>query len=902
MFIPTPEASSLSTADFIRPQTDTWEYRSLRLTNGLPVLLISDRQAERAAATLDLNVGSGSDPLEAQGLAHYLEHMLFLGTESYPEIDGFQHFIAQSGGSYNASTSYENTNYFFETAPESFAAAIDRFAEFFYSPIFPEEYSTRERNVIEAEYSGGQSSDGRRYWALLKELVNPEHPMAKFNVGNQQTLAGAGKRLQQLLRGFFQEHYHSGRMRLVLYAPGSLDELEQLARARFSAIAPAPEAQLEAAAPALFVAGQLPMQVRYKPLREIYSLSLNFPLASQQPHWRSKSVALLSHLVGHEARGSLAYVLKQRQLINQLSSGLSFSNSDSALFSVNIDLSVQGREQIDQITELFFAWVRLIGSEADFSGHYRELQQIQQQQFDFQQLGSASSVTRDLARDWHLVPDAFLLAADHLLLEYDPEQIQQSLAALRPENLVQIVGDPQAATDQVEPYYQVHYQRSRWQPAGVNVSSEALSLPQPNKFISTDLSIFDLDGTAHPELVTDCALEQQPCLEAWYRFDSSYGLPHANYFFNLRSPLMQQSAYHRFAVDLWLELVRERVEPELYDAQLAGYEYRLYPTTRGVSARLNGFPEHLDLVLSALSAGLQAEDFDADTFDRLRADRLLELRNAEQNAPLDLALEALQKNLIPALYTNAELAAAGADLTLAELLEVRAQFLARGSLLSLAHGNISAEQSDQLNAILQREFNRPALAVEQVHPRIISSAEAQRVTSLDNDYAAVVYLQGPDASLLAQAHSLLISALLKGRFFQQLRTEEELGYSVAVYDFQLFDHPGLAFVVQSNSRDGDYLRARSLRFIAESEAYLAGLDAEDLLPYQQGLAANLTRKAENLDRLSQRYWQELDKAEPNFRQRELLAATVLAVEAESLLDYWRQISQQSLSVSTEPTP
>src|SRR5690554_4694752 len=85
---------------------DPREYRHLFLDNKLEVLLISDPATDKAAAAMDVHVGSRDDPKEYQGLAHFLEHMLFLGTETYPEAGEYQSFITQHGGSHNAYTSY----------------------------------------------------------------------------------------------------------------------------------------------------------------------------------------------------------------------------------------------------------------------------------------------------------------------------------------------------------------------------------------------------------------------------------------------------------------------------------------------------------------------------------------------------------------------------------------------------------------------------------------------------------------------------------------------------------------------------------------------------------------------------------------------------------------------------
>lgn len=68
----------------IKSISDKRNYLPLLLKNNLECLIISDKDAQKSAAALSVGVGSFSDPLEAQGLAHYLEHMLFMGTSKYP--------------------------------------------------------------------------------------------------------------------------------------------------------------------------------------------------------------------------------------------------------------------------------------------------------------------------------------------------------------------------------------------------------------------------------------------------------------------------------------------------------------------------------------------------------------------------------------------------------------------------------------------------------------------------------------------------------------------------------------------------------------------------------------------------------------------------------------------------
>lgn len=86
---------------------DKRKYETYELPNGLKVLLCSDPTSTSAAVGMNVHVGACSDPPEIPGLAHFCEHMLFLGTKLYPEEDSFSKFLSANGGINNAFTDSE---------------------------------------------------------------------------------------------------------------------------------------------------------------------------------------------------------------------------------------------------------------------------------------------------------------------------------------------------------------------------------------------------------------------------------------------------------------------------------------------------------------------------------------------------------------------------------------------------------------------------------------------------------------------------------------------------------------------------------------------------------------------------------------------------------------------------
>ena len=196
-------------------------------------MLVSDTKADQAAAALSVYRGSFHEPQDRPGLAHFLEHMLFIGTGKYPEVDSFQQYITANGGSSNAYTAQDHTNYFFGIQNSAFNEGLDRFGHFFIDPLLSPEYVEREKNAVHSEYQMQIKDDGWRGYMVSKLALNPEHPGSRFTIGSLETLKGDVK---ADLMDFFAEHYSADQMGLVVLANQSLDELEALVTPLFNQI------------------------------------------------------------------------------------------------------------------------------------------------------------------------------------------------------------------------------------------------------------------------------------------------------------------------------------------------------------------------------------------------------------------------------------------------------------------------------------------------------------------------------------------------------------------------------------------------------------------------------------------------------------------------------------------
>ena len=201
---------------------DKSEVRTLVLENDIRVYLLSDPKFNISAASMSVEVGSLQDPDARQGLAHFLEHMLFLGTEKYPDVDEYSTYLKTYGGYSNAYTAGDHTNYQFQVLPDGYEGALDRFAQFFISPLFTEEYTAREVNAVNSEYQKNIMNDGWRQFRISSQFAKEGHPERKFNIGNLETLGDIDR---NELIDFYTKHYSANRMGLALLSTHTLDEM-----------------------------------------------------------------------------------------------------------------------------------------------------------------------------------------------------------------------------------------------------------------------------------------------------------------------------------------------------------------------------------------------------------------------------------------------------------------------------------------------------------------------------------------------------------------------------------------------------------------------------------------------------------------------------------------------------
>lgn len=881
----------------IQSPNDNRAYRALTLANGLEVLLISDPEADKAAAAMDVSVGSDNDPADMPGLAHFLEHMLFLGTAGYPDPDGYQSFIQRNGGSHNAFTAAQDTNFYFDVDPQAFPEALDRFAQFFVSPQFNPEYVDRERHAVNSEYQARRADDARGIAEALGKALNPEHPINHFSVGNLDTLNSDKRPLRQALVDFYRAHYDANVMHLVVLAPQPLDTLEQEVRSRFAAIADHNLSRPQIDTP-LALPGQLPARLRVKTHESRQRVEFLFPIADPIGDYADKPDAYVANLLGHEGEGSLLAALRRQGWADGLSAGTREADGRHALFDVSISLTDEGVAHLDQIQASLFAQIQRLRDQGVEAWRYREQADLAQQAFRFQQRQEPIQTVSSLAMSLAYYPLADVQYAPYRMDHFDPAAIEALLDRLTPDNLLRVYSGPEVEGAQTTPYFAAPYTLTRVSQWPEAQPLDGLGLPAPNPYIADDLSV-ETFPAAEPERLVDT-----PSVELWHQADSDFGAPRVEWRFSLQSPQAASDARHAVLTRLLAGWLNDGLNERFYPASLAGQEFVAYAHGRGITLAFSGWRDHQARLMQTVIEQLQHGEISADSLARVKQGLARSWRNAPQDALYQQMQRTLGEALMRPQISTRNMLAALDEIDVQDVRDYRRHFLGQLYLQGMAVGNLDAELARR-EGLLVANALAPRLHADNIPPlsalEVPADAPVLHPNTARDDSAVLRYLQGPDRSLASQARLAVLGQLIGPPFFAQLRTDEQLGYIVNAGYAPLLDAPGLSLLVQSPSADSAKIDARMDAFLARFDQRIDTLDASELAPYREAVRQQLLTRDQSLEERADRLWQNLAYPEVDFERRRHLAAAVAEVTPQALKQAWQALrAHPALRITADP--
>lgn len=808
----------------LNPSLSGRRFDKIELKNGLQVYLISDPDAKQSAAGVCVEAGSWNDPKEFPGMAHFLEHMLFMGNKAYPSEFEYMQYIADHGGKVNASTWPDRTIYMFSVNNDAFDGALDRFSHFFIDPLFLTSCIQRELHAVDQEHAKNIEHDGWRQYMVFKETGNPLHPSASFSTGNAKTL---GHIPQEALKKWYDTHYSSDKMRLVVLSPLPLNELTPLVVKTFSEVPvrtvsdkPLPE----------FVtsAQQRGHMIYLKPVKDLKALSLMWEIPSALCDLDQRSLmSLVSYVLGNETKNSLIEQLKREKLADSLRSGRDLETKGKVLFTIDIDLTAQGVAQVDTVITRVFQTLSRLKESGIPASLFEEMKKMAVISYQYQSREDAfnfiSKQAHDiLDEDLSTYPEKTLIPTT-----YDSGYLKQFLQTLTPESCIYFLqADPEKTgvqTDRKEKWMDAEYtikeipqnKLSSW--AAIKPHPQ-IGLPAQNPFLP-DFSKIRIGSEVSEETVVPALLADDRAGKLYHAMDKRYLVPEVYASFGLKTPQIDGSTKATVLADLYIRALTEKLSSTLWYAQTAGMTPQFGVQDMKFICALYGYHFKAPLLLKEIFRNLKEVHPSKEEFELYRQTLLSDYENGTKELPLIQARELLDSVLYNDISTSPEKYQTLKSLSYDEFNTFCKNLFKSCFIEGMVYGNLESGQVKNLWEELKGSLNASPIATalqpkkqllllpERKGPYVIS-----QTTPRQGNGVILVLEEGP-FTFEKRAAQEILGTTLQEAFFDTLRTKQQTAYIAKAWPLEKEKQLLQFFAVQSSTHHPSDLIARFELFL-----------------------------------------------------------------------------------------
>lgn len=876
-----------------KSEKDPRHYQAIRLQNGMVVLLVSDPQAVKSLSALVVPVGSLQDPADHQGLAHYLEHMTLMGSQKYPQPDSLAEFLKMHGGSHNASTAPYRTAFYLEVENDALNGAVDRLADAIAAPLLDKKYAERERNAVNAELTMARTRDGMRMAQVSAETINPAHPASQFSGGNLDTLSDKpGSPVLDALHAFRDRWYSANLMKAVIYSNKPLPELASIAAATYGRVPNHDISKPEITVPVVTDA-QKGIVIHYVPAMPRKVLRVEFRIDNNSAQFRSKTDELVTYMIGNRSPGTLSDWLQKQGLAEGIRADSDPAvNGNSGVLAISATLTDKGLAHRDEVTAAIFSYLNLLRTQGIDKRYFDELAHVLELDFRYPSINRDMDYVEWLADTMIRVPVEHVLDVVNIADRYDAQAIKDRLAMMTPQNARIWYISPNEPHNKTAYFVNAPYQVDKisartftdWQQKSAAIK---LQLPTLNPYIPDDFTLIKSDKAyPHPELIVD-----EPTLRVVYAPSQYFASePKADVSLVLRNPQAMDSARRQvmFALNDYLAGI---ALDQLSNQAAVGRISFSTGANNGLMVNANGYTQRLPQLFTALLDGYFSYTPTEEQLEQAKSWYAQMMDSADKGKAYDQAIMPIQMLSQVPYFERKTRRALLPSITLKEVINYRDNLKARGRPELLVIGNMSARESTDLARQIQKQLGADGNEWCRNKDVLIDSKQLAMFekagSSTDSALAAVFAPPNVD-EYSSMAASSLLGQIIQPWFYNQLRTEEQLGYAVFAFSMNVGRQWGMGFLLQSSDKQPAFLWQRFQAFFPTAEAKLRAMKPEEFAQIQQAAISQMLQAPQTLSEEASKLSKDFDRGNMRFDSRDKVVAQMKLLTPQKLADFFHQ--------------
>jgi len=899
--------------ELIKSEFDPNSYRYIILDNKLRCMLISDPKATYSAASVTVGVGSLYDPKGFNGLAHLLEHMLFLGTEKFPEENYFSNYVKNNGGYNNAYTSGEHTNYYYKIQHQAFEHSLEIFSRFFIDPLLTPDAVDREVNAVHSEHSKNVSDDMWRSTGVIREISNPNSVYYNFRTGNKESLYQNRENLFEELKKFHDKYYSANQITVALFGPQTLDTLEEYIRKYYSDI---PNLDVDWSSEIISTAfphnydleklNSTVLNSRRKlnclkfvkvlPIQKDSTITLIWELPTKARLYKYSMLMVISHFIGDEGEGSIAGELKKHYLINGLMAGPIDENFDKTLFAVTIDLTDLGWKYRHQVISVVHDYIQILREQGLPKEQYEEIRTVMNINFTYPEKQDASDIVTSMSSNMQISKPEDILRFRKVLAPYNTGAsalFDEYIQMMHPETCIIILSSNRFENllSETDKWYGTKYSVD----SKVHISPSEklekikfnLTLPPPNKYVPDEYS------TIHKNKMNEPEEFEFNGINIIYKTTPEYMSPQVCLTYYLYDTGKIKSIKDRLSLILFYQTKMRELNTDLYPAAAIGYSFGVAYSHNDNKFIISsdGYYDKVGLVVKNVLGNLFHPINNKELFIQTREFTKKQMLNSLLSSPSDLCMMYINKRVNNNYITSLEYLDIIDSIDLDDINSIGIDYLKGdfNKIEMVAVGNVTKEMSIKFanEAKMINSIGTDAITSSIVREDFMKELKISIKNSVLNDVetnSAVVAMwyvgqtTRPDDTprdewCRPNVSSILLGISLGETFFDTLRTKQQLGYITSLHEGVIDNSPNqkkvIYALVQSESHSPTEVEKRIIEFIEEQKKDF--ITKSDFEMYKSTAKNMLLQPFNNMKEEDAMINRTIAKNSRNFKRKEQVA-------------------------------
>lgn len=707
------------------------------------------------------------------------------------------------------------------------------------------------------------------------------------------------------LHAFRDKYYSANLMKAVIYSNKPLPELAAMAAQTFGRV-PNKNIDLPQINVPVVTDAQKGIVIHYVPALPRKVLRVEFRIDNNTAQFRSKTDELVTYLIGNRSPGTLSDWLQKQGLVEGIRADSDpVVNGNSGVLAISATLTDKGLAHRDEVVAAIFSYLSLLRDKGVDKRYFDELAHVLDLDFRY------PSITRDmdyvewLADTMIRVPVEHTLDAVNIADRYDAEAIKARLAMMTPQNARIWYISPNEPHNKTAYFVDAPYQVDKisaqtfadWQKKAGEI---ALKLPELNPYIPDDFSLIKTTKAyPHPQLIVD-----EPTLRVVYTPSHYFASePKADVSVVLRNPKAMDSAKNQVMFALNDYLAGIALDQLSNQAAVGGISFSTN-ANNGLMVNANGYTQRLPQLFQALLEGYFSYTPTEEQFEQAKSWYAQMLDSAEKGKAYDQAIMPAQMLSQIPYFQREDRRALLPSLSLKEVLAYRDALKTNTRPEFLIVGNMSEEQAKTLAENVRQQLGSKGdewcrnqdVLVEKKQNVIFEKAG----NSTDSALAAVFVPTGYD-EFTSSAQSAVLGQIIQPWFYNQLRTEEQLGYAVFAFSMNVGRQWGLGFLLQSSDKQPAYLWQRYQAFFPQAEARLRAMKPEEFAQIQQAVIAQVMQPPQTLGEEASQLSKDFDRGNLKFDSRDKVVAEIKQLTPQKVADFFHQavVKPQGMAILSQ---